>query len=151
MAPSSVSLVPFVLAAAYGCEPQLRFIPDGLFSVSNSSEYAGAVSWLSSSRLVAVPFTRHGGGHRTSDQPMGGRLILPVEERRVRVAEGFRAHVDAALPLPFPFDSRLRGSALPQDLAGAVTFAVTFPGAPLPTLMQLPLLPSLLPCPLSRR
>ena len=55
---------------------------------------------------------------------MGGTLVLPLHERRVPVAEGFRQHLDAAAALPFKLDARLRAAALPRDVEAAVIASV---------------------------
>ena len=50
-------------------------------------------------------------------------MILPADQRRVRIVEGFRAHLLAAADLPFLPDSRLRATALPQDIQLAIGVA----------------------------
>ena len=55
---------------------------------------------------------------------MGSLLVLPPDLRRVPIADGFRAHLDAAATLDFPMDARLRASALPDDAQCAVATAV---------------------------
>lgn len=59
---------------------------------------------------------------------MGNKIILPPEERRVRVVQDMRAHFEAALRLPFPMDSRLRATALSPDMQCAVRIASSFNG-----------------------
>lgn len=63
---------------------------------------------------------------------MGGLLVLPPEQRRVSVVDGFRQHLDAAAVLPFLLDARLRAAALPATAAFAVRRAVSL-GPALPS------------------
>ena len=98
----------------------LSFLPPGLLSPSDNATYHTAVADIRASAVCPATYSRHGGAHRTADRPMGGVLVLPVEQRRVPIASGFRAHLDTAALLPFPYDSRLRASALPADLQCAV-------------------------------
>ena len=51
-------------------------------------------------------YSRHGGVHRATEKPMGSFLVIPVEERRVPVAEGFRLHLERAAGLTFPPEPR---------------------------------------------
>lgn len=111
----------------------LDFIPAGLLSNKQRAKFAWGVEHIKVNAPCIVAYTRHGGSHRSADKPMGGRLVRPVEERRVRVSSGFRAHLDEAIQLPFPLDSRLRATALSDDLQCAVSTS-TRAGPDLPRL-----------------
>ena len=69
--------------------------------------------------LFKPSFSRHGGDHRSREMPLGQKLVLPPEQRRVRVTDNMRRHFQAAASLPFPPDSRLRPSSLPDYLVKA--------------------------------
>ncbi|MDC0526132.1 hypothetical protein OAO87_03940, partial [bacterium] len=98
----------------------LHCVPDGLLSNSTLDLFSSSVRSLRAAARVRATFSRHGGMHRSTDHPMGGLLVRPLHERRVRVEDGFRAHLDAAMDLPFLHDSRLRATALPGDIMMAV-------------------------------
>lgn len=116
---------PLLLLAASSpcrsCPSSLSFLPEGYLSPAHQALLDHAVSSI---RLLAhcrsTPYVRHGGHHRSADRPMGGLLVLPLNERRVPIADGFRSLLDAASLLPFLPDSRLRASALPPDAQCAV-------------------------------
>ena len=102
----------------------LAFLPPGTLSPTENATFHAAVAKIRAAAICATEHSRHGGAHRSADRPMGGVLVLPVNQRRVPIAIGFRAHLDAASLLPFPLDSRLRASSLPADLACAVRRSV---------------------------
>ena len=102
----------------------LAFLPPGTLSPAENSTFHAAVDKIRAAAVCMVEHSRHGGAHRSADKPMGGILVLPVSQRRVPIAVGFRAHLDAAALLPFPLDSRLRASSLPPDIACAVRRSV---------------------------
>ena len=102
----------------------LAFLPPGTLSPAENATFHAAVEKIRAAAVCMVEHSRHGGAHRSADRPMGGVLVLPVDQRRVPIAVGFRAHLDAASLLPFPLDSRLRASSLPPDIACAVRRSV---------------------------
>ena len=104
------------------------FIPADILSQEELRLYHRITERSRDHVLCDVQYSRHGGAHRQADKPMGSKLVLPLHERRVKVAVGFRRHLDAAAPLPFPLDARLRASALSNDLQCAVRVAYTFGG-----------------------
>ena len=116
-------LAALVGAVAASSQSALDFLPAAFLSPAQLSDFQAAVARISASAACKVHFSRHGGAHRSADRPMGGVLVRPPSERRVSVSEGFRAHLDAASLLPFPPDSRLRASSLPDDAQCAVRFA----------------------------
>ena len=127
LALSLSSVAPAAAASA------LDRLPGGILTPAELSAYhrdVGAARGLARCRR---PYSRHGGSHRSArDRPMGSLLVQPLQLRRVPVAAGFRAHLDAATTLDFPLDSRLRASALPDDAACAISTAVEL-GADLET------------------
>jgi len=111
--------LPFILSSS------LDFLPPGFLSAGDKAIFSSAVADLQLVALAPVPaYSRHGGSHRSADRPMGGTLVLPPDQRRVSVVQGFRAHLDAASTLGFPLDQRLRASSLPSDVARALVVAV---------------------------
>ena len=115
----------FSVLLPFACPSSLDFLPLHFLSESDRSTFSSAVADLRLFALAAVPsYSRHGGSHRSADRPMGGLLVLPPDQRRVSVVQGFRAHLDAAAVLSFPLDQRLRASSLPPDVAIAVSVAV---------------------------
>ena len=89
----------------------LAFVPDSLLSHADVQLLHEAATAIKQSRLFQAEYSRHGGAHRLTDRPTGGKMILPADQRRVRIVEGFRAHLLAAANLPFLPDSRLRATA----------------------------------------
>ena len=107
----------------------LDFLPPGFLSASDRAIFSSSVADLRLFALAPVSsYSRHGGSHRAADRPMGGILVLPPEQRRVSVVEGFRRHLDAASILGFPLDQRLRASSLPSDATRAIAVAVQLGG-----------------------
>ena len=98
----------------------LGFLPEGHLSAQQREAFAADVARVQAAAVCAKPYSRHGPAHRSADQPAGSLLVLPLAERRVPVAEGFRRHLDHARHLGFPYDSRLRAAALPDDTQCAV-------------------------------
>ena len=114
----------FFLAASCAKDP-LDFLPVGHLTSAQWATYKTVGAEVAAmSQECRVPLSRHGGAHRSADRPMGGVLVLPPEQRRVQVVEGFRCHLDAAAPLPFPLDSRLRATSLPDETQCAVRAAL---------------------------
>jgi hypothetical protein len=114
----------FFLAASCAKDP-LDFLPVGHLTSAQWATYKTVGAEVAAmSQECRVPLSRHGGAHRSADRPMGGVLVLPPEQRRVQVVEGFRRHLDAAAPLPFPLDSRLRASSLPDETQCAIRAAL---------------------------
>ena len=114
---------PFFGAAAI--ESALSFLPEGLFTREELDLIRVSVARVRERAICLPQYGRHGGAHRTADRPMGSVLVVPPEFRRVRVTHGFREHIDASISLPFPLDSRLRASSLPEDLQCAISRAVS--------------------------
>ena len=112
------------LAAVFHSPSSLASVPDGILSNASVRAVKQHIIAVRSIAPCIVPYSRHGGAHRAADKPMGGKLVLPLEERRVSVEVGFRRHLDVAAPLPFPLDSRLRASALPDDVLCAIARSV---------------------------
>jgi hypothetical protein len=102
----------------------LAFLPPDFLSSAEAQLVLEHTTLLRNRLLVSTTYSRHGGSHRSIDRPMGGILVLPPDQRRVSVTDGFRAHLDAASALPFPLDSRLRASSLSSELQLAVSFTV---------------------------
>ena len=98
----------------------LRCIPDGTFSSAELRFMQTRVDRTVELAWCTVAQTRHGGAHRAADKPMGSRLVLPVDERRVPIVDGFRPHLEFAATLPFPPDARLAAAALPPNVQCAV-------------------------------
>jgi hypothetical protein len=115
-----------VLAAARSAAAtsSLAFVPAGTFNSSHTALFEQAIQALRGAAPCISEYSRHGGAHRSATRPMGGILVLPPEQRRVRVVDGFRTHLDAASLLHFPLDSRLRASALPADMLCAIARSV---------------------------
>ena len=103
----------------------LSFVPADFFDAHEWEMFRGAVARTRELALCAPVYNRHGGAHRTADRPMGSVLVVPPPFRRVPITQGFRAHLDASMGLPFPLDSRLRASALSDDLQCALARAVS--------------------------
>ena len=102
----------------------LHFLPPGTLTSDEVKTFADAVKEVRGRAYFLTPYSRHGGLHRAADKPMGSKLVRPPQERRVTVTEGFRAHLDAAIQLPFLPDARLRATALPPDTQLAIHHAV---------------------------
>ena len=107
-------------SAAVATPDPLDFLPAGLLSAEELAAVAAAAERIATRAPCRRVFSRHGGMHRSADLPMGGRLVQPVADRRVKVSAGFGPHMDAAVGLPFPLDARLRAASLPAELACAV-------------------------------
>ena len=106
----------------------LRFLPSGHLSLLQVNAFLGAVAETRTLLQCRVQYSRHGGAHRSADRPMGSTLVLPRFDRRVTVVSGFRAHLDAAATVPFPLDSRLRDTSLPDDILCTIARAVAIRG-----------------------
>jgi hypothetical protein len=113
-----------LLAPLLAFSPSLSFLPADYLTAGQVALVTEVTHDLRLSLLFTPAYSRHGGGHRAADRPMGGVLVRPPEERRVSVQEGFRRHLDAAACLTFPMDSRLRASSLPPDIQAAIFHAV---------------------------
>ena len=113
---------------ASGAPSALDFLPDGFLSSEHLLLFDRAVHQARDLAACARPQDRRGAAHRTSERPMGLRLVLPPHLRRVPVETGFRRHLDLAAQLPFPFDLRLRSTALPADSQCAIRQAMLLGG-----------------------
>jgi hypothetical protein len=125
--PSSVASLLFLLSLfppVVSSSSALDFVPHDVFSSGEWLQYRVAVQTLAEANVLQPSYSRHDGAHRTGDHPSGGLLVLPLSQRRVPVAEGFRAHLNAATGLSFLPDARLRATALSDDIQRAVTFSV---------------------------
>ena len=116
----SALLAAFPAPARAGPTGSLAWLPDEVLDDTHLSTYSSVVAELRAAIPAGVVYHRHQGRHRLSDRPMGGVLVAPVEERRVPIVDGMRAHFDAAVILPFPPDHRLRSSILPPDIQLAI-------------------------------
>jgi hypothetical protein len=116
------------ILAALACQPvlagSLDFLPSDFLSDADQAAFRAGVETVRTHAFFQVQYSRHGGAHRAADKPMGGVLVRPPDERRVPIVDGFRRHLNFAAGLPFPWDARLRTSALPEDLQAAVARAV---------------------------
>ena len=74
-----------------------HFLPKGFLRSEDEQLIRSSTELLRNHTACLVEYSRHGGGHRAADRPMGGVLVLPVHERRVPIAAGFRAHLDRAM------------------------------------------------------
>ena len=117
--------------------PPLAFLPDGHLSPDQWQTIMTVKQQRSERILCRVEYSRHGGSHRSADKPTGGVLVKPAHERRVRVVDNMRGHLDAASGLSFPLDPRLRSSALPPDLQCAVRVSYHLGTALAPTRRSL--------------
>ena len=100
---SRFALIALSFLAASCAKDPLDFLPVGHLTSAQWATYDTVGAEVAAmSQECRVPLSRHGGAHRSADRPMGGVLVLPPEQRRVSVVEGFRRHLDAAAPLPFP-------------------------------------------------
>ena len=106
--------------ARAGPTGSLAWLPDEILDDTHLHAYSNVVAELRAAIPAGVVYHRHQGRHRLSDRPMGGVLVAPVDERRVPIVDGMRAHFDAAVILPFPPDHRLRSSILPPDIQLAI-------------------------------
>ena len=71
----------------------LGFLPLGVLTPEQQHAYRTAVARVRSLALTCRgEYSRHGAVHRATEKPMGSFLVIPVEKRRVPVAEGFRLH-----------------------------------------------------------
>ena len=104
----------------------LAFLPEGHLTPGQRSAFKEIVANVRGRTLCWPEKERHGGLHRAADRPMGGILVLPVSQRRVPIAVGFRRHLNRAATLGFPLDSRLRASALSSDAQCAVRTTLIF-------------------------
>ena len=96
------------------------FVPNGTLSPYDWALIREVTDNIRGRALCSQPFSRHAGSERAADQPMGGKIILPIHERRVPAWAGMRLHFNRAKRLGFPLDSRLRATSLSSPLACSI-------------------------------
>ena len=78
----------------------LDFVPSHVFSSTEWALISATTASIAEHAMCTVPYSRHGGAHRSADRPMGSTLVRPLHERRVPIADGFRLHLEASSLLP---------------------------------------------------
>ena len=112
------TLVLMALAANAVMAPAIDFaLP--LPAPCSMEDYTAAVQQMSDMRIFKGQYERRE-RKRPDDHPGGSKLVKPVQERRVPIAEGMALHYEYARtrlrdPKFFPLDARLRRQALPPD------------------------------------
>ena len=96
------------------------FVPNGTLSPADWAAIRDVANNVRGRALCSQLFSRHAGVERAADQPMGGKIVQPLHQRRVPIWSGMRLHFNRAKRLGFPLDSRLRAAGLSPPLHCAI-------------------------------